>query len=368
MTENRNITGFGFLRLPKIDNELDWERINGLVDRFMELGGTYFDTCYTYLNGMSEEAIRRCVTARKPRESFLLADKLPGYLCKSYEDNRRYFDEELKRCGVDYFDVFMLHWLNAENYAAAEKYDEFRFLREVKSEGRAKRIGFSYHDGAALLDEILSAHPEVDVVQLQINYLDWESSGIESKNCYDVCVKHGKSVIVMEPVKGGTLADIPETAEKLLADLCPGRSPASWAIRFVQSLPAVEVCLSGMNAMEQVEDNMQPFAPLTDTELAALQKVKDIILGQTAVACTGCRYCEVHCPKHIPIPDIFKMYNEILRFPEDDWKIIPAYGNLTKHTGKAGDCISCGSCAKHCPQHLHIPEHIHSAATVLEKG
>ena len=362
-----NKLGFGFLRLPKIGDEYDWKTLCEMTDRFLSGGQNYFDTCYTYLNGNSELGIRKCVSERYPREQFQLAEKLPGYQCKSYEDAQRFFDEELERCGVEYFDVFMLHWLNGKNYEIAEKYDQFRFLQEKKAEGKAKRIGFSYHDSAALLDEILTAHPELDVVQLQINYLDWETAGIESGKCYETCVRHGKKIIVMEPVKGGTLASLPEDAEAYLKKMHPDWTPADWALRFVQSLPEVEICLSGMNSMEQMEANLQPFEPLNAEEIAYLMDVRPMIVKQTAIACTACRYCVTHCPQKILIPDVFKMYNEVCRYPADDWKIRPSYIQLTKNSGKASDCIACKNCERHCPQHLPISETMKLAAEKLEK-
>lgn len=362
-----NKLGFGFLRFPRKENDYDWDALNKMVDLYFDHGGTYFDTCYTYLDGHSEEGIRRCITQRYPRERFQIANKLPGYLCKSYEDAQKYFDEELVRCGVDHFDVYMLHWLNGKNYAIAEKYDQFRFLQEKKAEGKALRIGFSYHDSASLLDEILTAHPETEVVQLQINYLDWDSAGIESRRCYEVCVRHGKRVIVMEPVKGGTLAQLPEDARIHLEQLHPDWSPADWALRFVQSLPEVENCLSGMNTLEQVRQNIAPFEPLTPAEIDHLMQVRAMIEKQTAIACTGCRYCVSHCPKQIAIPDCFAMYNEICRYPDDDWKIRPSYRQLTRTTGRLSDCIGCKSCEQHCPQHLPICETIKLAADRLER-
>ena len=361
-----NKLGFGFLRLPKKEDTFDWDLVSEMVDLYMQRGGNYFDTCYTYLDGNSELGIRKCVAERKARDTFRLADKLPGYLFKKYEDCQTYFEEELRRCGVDYFDVLMLHWLNDKNFATAEKVDEFRFLREKKQEGLAKRIGFSYHGNAALLEEILTKHPEVDVVLLQINYLDWESAGIESRKCYETCVRHGKKVIVMEPVKGGTLAKIPEQAESILRAVHPDWTPADWALRFVQSLPEVEICLSGMNDIAQVEANTKPFEPLTQDEIAALMRARDVIENNTAVACTGCQYCVPHCPKKIQIPQCFKMFNEISRYPQEDWKIIPSYKQLTSTTGKASDCIGCGSCKKHCPQNLDIPEYMKEVAQKLE--
>lgn len=361
-----NKLGFGFLRLPGNGKERDWETINKMVDIFMEGGGSFFDTAYTYLNGQSEIAISKCVVQRKERHSFQLCDKMPGYQFKSYEDCQEYFDEMRKRCGVDYFDILMLHWLSEENYAIAEKYDEFRFLREKKAEGLALRIGFSYHGNAALLDKILTAHPEVDVVLIQINYLDWESAGIESRKCYETCIRHGKKIIVMEPVKGGTLAVLPEEAECMLRAVHPDWTPADWALRFVQSLPGVEICLSGMGSVEQMRDNIRSFEPLAEKEFSLLMEVRDIIERQTAVACTGCQYCVPHCPKKIPIPQYIKMYNELFRYPEDDWKIIPSYHQYTLSVGKASDCIACHGCEKHCPQKLTIAEHMKSIAQRFE--
>ena len=361
-----NKLGFGFLRLPKKDGELDWQTICSMVDVFMDGGGVFFDTCYTYLNGLSEAAIRKCVVERKHRDSFQLCDKLPGYLFKSYEDCQKYFDEELSRCGVEWFDILMLHWLNDDNYAIAEKYDEFRFLREKKAEGKAKRIGFSYHGDAALLDKILTGHPEVDVVLMQLNYLDWESEGIQSRKCYETCLRHGKSVMVMEPVKGGTLAKLPEDAEAKLRAVHPNWTPSDWALRFVQSLPGVEIALSGMGTVEQVRANIRPFEPLTGEETALLADVAEIIRGKTAVGCTGCAYCVSHCPKQIPIPKYIKLYNEITRYPGDDWKIIPTYHQMVLSAGKASDCIGCHSCEKYCPQKLSVVDHMKTIAEKFE--
>ena len=357
-----NKLGFGFLRLPKNGGEYDWESVCDMVDCFMDGGGTFFDTCYTYLDGMSEYGIRKCVVERKPRHSFQLCEKLPGYQFQSYEDGRRYFEEALVRCGVDFFDVLMLHWLNDKNYAIAEKYDEFRFLREKRAEGRAKRIGFSYHGDAALLDEILSTHPEVDAVLIQLNYLDWESEGIQSRRCYETCLRHGKSVLAMEPVKGGTLAKLPKEAEALLRARHPDWTAADWALRFVQSLSGVEICLSGMNAPEQVRANIRPFVPLTEEETRLLARAADVIKAETAVGCTGCGYCVSHCPQSLPIPQYIRLYNELRRYPGDDWKIAPVYKQQTLLNGGASVCLGCQSCEKYCPQSLPIAEHMRTIA------
>lgn len=361
-----NKLGFGFLRLPFVGEDVDYQLLNQMVDTFLEKGGRYFDTAYTYLNGKSEESIRKSVVQRHDRGSFRLADKLPGYMAKSKYDCPRYFEEQLKRCGVDYFDVYMLHWLNAANYAIAERYSEFNFLAELKAQGKAKKIGFSYHDTAALLDEILTKHPEVDYVQLQINYLDWESESIQSRLCYETAVKHGKKVIVMEPVKGGTLANVPDEATALLKSCDPTASIASHAFRFAQSLPEVETVLSGMNTMEQLTDNLQSTPPITQEHRDALKRVAQILNRSIAIPCTGCGYCLKHCPKQIAIPDYFALYNEYRRHPNEDWKIAPAYNQLAIKNGKASDCIGCKSCERNCPQKLPISEYLKQVAFAFE--
>lgn len=366
-----NKTGFGFLRPPRLDSgdekSIDFRLLNTLVDRFLELGGTYFDTAYTYLGGASEEAIRRCLVERHPRDSFLLADKLPGYQVTSREECSMYLEESLRRCGVEYFDVYLLHWLNTKNYALAERYGEFSFLQECKANGKARKIGFSYHGSPQLLDAILTAHPEVDYVQLQINYLDWDSPALEAGKCYDVACKHGKSIIVMEPVKGGSLVNLPQEAETLLKTAAPEDSTASWAIRFATSLPQVSIVLSGMNAMAQIEDNLRSFSPLTAAEREILDSAAKIIRANTAVPCTGCGYCLPHCPVSMPIPRYFSLYNEYARHPQEDWKMQHAYDALANATVKASDCLACRRCQEHCPQKLTIPEYLQKAVTAFEK-
>lgn len=365
-----NKTGFGFLRLPRQDaldeKSIDYDTLNPMVDRFLELGGKYFDTAYTYLGGASEEAIRKSLVQRHPRGSFLLADKLPGYLVKSYEECQNYFDESLRRCGVEYFDVYLLHWLNDKNYELAEKYEEFRFLQECKSSGKAKKIGFSYHDGPELLDQILTAHPEVDYVQLQINYLDWDSVSLQARKCYEVAIKHGKSIIVMEPVKGGSLANLPEKAESLLKAIRSEDSIASWAIRFAESLENVEIVLSGMNSMEQMNDNMRHFCPLNNTQWDALQQAAEIIRSNTAIPCTGCGYCTSHCPIGMPIPHYFAIFNDCARNPKEDWKMQHAYDSVKKNNPKASECIGCRQCENNCPQKINITSFLSDISNVFE--
>lgn len=362
-----NKLGFGFLRLPKDGDNIDYSLLNKMVDEFLSLKGTYFDTAYTYLDGKSEEAVRKSVVERYPRDSFCLADKLPSWKISSHEDCFRYFNEQCTRCGVSFFDVYLLHWLNRENYKTCEKHSEFSFLQELKESGKAKKIGFSYHDSASLLDEILTAHPETDIVQLQINYLDWDSASIESAKCYETAVKHGKSVVVMEPLKGGTLANLPSSAEAIFKKINPNYSNASWALRFVQSLEHVDTVLSGMNTMEQMLDNLTDFPPLSFEELTAVKQAVSIINSQTAVDCTGCRYCESHCPKKIDIPDYFALYNEIRRYPSDDWKIKPIYDEKAKTHSKASECIGCKNCERNCPQKLPITDYLIKVAEVFDK-
>lgn len=363
-----NKTGFGFLRLPRTaDKGIDYAVLNPMVDRFLALGGNYFDTAYTYLEGLSEEAIRKAVVERYPRDSFRLASKLPGYKVTEYSQCRTLFNEQLERCGVDYFDVYLLHFLTAKNYAIAEQYDEFRFLREIKAEGKARKIGFSFHDGPELLESILTAHPEVDVVLLQLNYLDWDSVSLRARELYEIAVRHGKTVLVMEPVRGGQLATLPEEAEALLRSLRPEDSMASWAIRFATNLPAAAVVLSGMNTVEQMEDNMRDFPPLSDEERAALGQCAAIIRSKTAVACTACGYCVPQCPKHIPIPSLFALYNDASRVPDDAWKIQHAYDALAKAHAAASACIACRRCEQNCPQRLSVAQLLTDVQKVFEK-
>lgn len=362
-----NKVGFGYLRLPKIENQLDYETINQITDAYLAAGGKYFDTAYSYLGGKSEEAIGRCLSARHPRRSYMLATKLAGYDVKSYEECWQQFETQRKRCGVDYFDVYMLHWLNKKNYSLAEKYNEFQFLLDLKEKGLANKIGFSYHDTANLLDDILAKHPEVDYVLLQINYLDWESDAIQSRLCYETCVKHGKKVIVMEPVKGGILANIPQPVKDVLKEIDDNATPAAHAIRFAQSLENVEIVLSGMNSLEQITENMKQIDPMTDEEMAILQRAVPLIRGDTTVNCTACGYCLKHCPKGIAIPQYFKLYNEYKRTPNDSWKITPVYDSFTLKYGKASDCISCRQCENNCPQKLPIAQYLLEIADAFER-
>ena len=348
--------GFGFLRLPLVDpndsNRVDLEATKKMVDLFLHRGFCYFDTAYTYLNGKSEMYLREALVNRYPRDAFMIASKLPCGILKKGRSPASVFEEQCQRCGVDYFDVYLLHGLDAEDAAYAEKQRCFDFMRELKKNGKVKYIGFSFHDKADELDKILSRHPEVDVVQIQLNYLDWDNPIIQSGACYNVCRKHGKPIIVMEPVKGGTLAVIPSKAVSLLK----GEAPAHRAIRFAASQPGVLLVLSGMSTMDQVAENtslMSCFKPLTQEESFVLREAAEIIRSAVAIPCTGCAYCEETCPIGIPIPKYFSLYNEKAR---DGWQVDTEsrYEAIAAALPRAKACIECGNCEKRCPQKLSV--------------
>lgn len=364
--------GFGTMRLPltNVDDptSIDLELTCQMVDTFLERGFTYFDTAYMYHSYASETAVRQALVQRHPRESFILADKLPLSQLKEADDRERIFGEQLKKCGVDYFDYYLLHCINTATYATAQALDCFTFVQQKKAQGQVKKIGFSYHDNAELLDDILNKHPEMEFVQLQLNYMDWDNDNIQARLCYEVCQKYGKPVIVMEPVKGGTLAQVPEAAEKLMRSYAPDASPASWAVRFAASQNDVIMVLSGMSDLAQLVDNtgyMQDFQPLNSDELHILQQVIAIINANTAIACTSCQYCVEGCPQNIPIPKYFALYNQYQQFGSGSNSHF-YYANYDGKYGKAADCVACGQCENHCPQHLPIIEHMQQVAQVFD--
>lgn len=362
-----NKLGFGFLRLPQTRNgEINWPLLERMVDEFLASGGSYFDTAYTYLDGKSEAALKRAVVERHPRSSFQIADKLPGWMVRRREDCERYFQEQCERCGVTFFDVYLIHWLNQSNYAIAERFDQFGFLNRLKAAGRIGKTGFSYHGDAATLEQILQEHPDVDVVQLQINYLDWDDPAMEAHKCYDIASHNGKEIVVMEPVKGGTLADLPDEALQLLHQAAPHESAASWAIRFAQSLEQVNIVLSGMNTLEQMRDNMRDVPPLSTEEYALLEQVSAILARSIAIPCTGCRYCVKGCPQNIAIPDYFRIYNAYRRYPSEGWKMKPVYASIAQSSGKASDCINCRACERNCPQQISVTKWLKEVAKSLE--
>lgn len=368
--------GFGLMRLPQVDpndwqSPIDVEACKEMVDYFLENGFTYFDTAWMYCGFGSEKATKEFLVDRHPRESFTLATKLHGGFFDSEEEMEQIFSTQLDNCGVTYFDYYLLHDIGEDHYKKYTELNCFEWLSKKKEQGLVKHMGFSYHDGAKLLDRVLTEHPEVEFVQLQINYLDWESEAIQSRRCYEVCVKHKKPVIVMEPVKGGTLANVPEEAAKLFQDYAPHMSVPSWAIRFAASWPNVKMVLSGMGNMDMVRDNisyMKEFKPLSEEEMELVKKATDVINSNIAIPCTGCAYCVDGCPKKIAIPKYFSLYNAEKQeyagkgfTPQGEY-----YERLTANNGKASECIGCAKCEKVCPQHLPIRENLKLVAKQFE--
>lgn len=353
----KNKLGFGFMRLPLKNPDdqtaIDYETLNKMVDTFMERGFTYFDTAWMYMGYESEIAIRESLVKRHPRNTFTVASKLPAGYLKSAEDRETIFNKQLEKTGLDYFDYYLVHNVNATTLPNVDKYDCFGFIAQKKKEGKIKNIGFSFHDKADLLEQVLKAHPEVDFVQLQINYIDWDNPSIQSRKCYEIAQKYNKPVVVMEPVKGGSLAMVPPSIEKIFKDAEPDMSVASWAIRYVASLPGVMMVLSGMSNMEQLLDNtsyMQNFKPLDDAETRTIEKAIKTLHDEIA------------------IPDYFALYNAEKQERSD--KPFNAqrmyYANLIKEHGKASSCIGCRMCEKHCPQHIEISQWMKEVAKTFE--
>lgn len=363
--------GFGFMRLPLIDEQVDIEKVKELVDAFMARGFTYFDTAMPYHRGNSEIALREALVKRYNRESYTITDKLSFFMMKKKEDMVPFFEGQLERLGVDYIDYYFLHGLSYDTYQQAIQWGAFDFVSELKKARKIKHIGISFHDKADVLEEILSHHPEIELVQIQLNYLDWLDNNVQSKACYEVCEKYNKSVAIMEPLKGGALVNVSEDVEAVLKEANPEMSVASWGIRFAASHKNVMVVLSGMNEMAQLEDNMSymdDFEPLNKEELAVIEKVTDMIKSSIAIPCTGCRYCieENECPMQIAIPDYFNIYNNLKRFGQKQMMVAYTYyGNLSKTHGKASACIECGMCENVCPQHLNIRDYLKEVGEVL---
>lgn len=361
--------GFGLMRLPEKDGQIDHERVCTMVDKYMAAGLNYFDTAYIYHGGKSEVAAREAIVKRYKRDSFMLATKLPAWEIKKAEDVDRIFNEQLERAGVDYFDFYLLHSIeDGYNYDTYVKYDCFEWGKKMKAEGKIKHFGFSFHGSPELLKTIVDSHPEVEFVQIQLNYLDRQSPEVRSQELYDILSKRNIPMIVMEPVKGGKLANLaPKEAAKFKA-VRPEKSIASWALRFVGSQPGVMTILSGMSTEEQMDDNIGTFAsfePLSEEEMKVVDEVTEDMLTAPQIGCTKCRYCCDGCPMKIEIPEVFEIVNTLRRCPNDGNARID-YEELKEESGKAADCVGCGQCEKVCPQHLPIIELMKEAAEMLD--
>ena len=339
--------GFGCMRLPMAGDQVDLEQTCRMVDRFLEAGFNYFDTAHGYIGGQSETALRHCLTSRHSRDRYILTNKLSPNLFSTAEDIRPLFQSQLDACGVDYFDFYLMHAMNAKFHAQYQEVGAMEVVQALKAEGKIRHIGMSFHDTAEVLDRILTAWPQIEVVQIQFNYADYSDPNVQSKACYDVCVKHGKPVIVMEPVKGGSLVNLPRKA----LDLLTGGSPASYAIRFAASPSQMMMVLSGMSNIDQMEDNisyMADFKPLTQEEYDLIGQVRTLYQAQHRIPCTACRYCVDGCPAGIPIPDLFAAFNNLRQGKEgaaEGYNAAPARG---------ADCVDCGQCEGICPQNLQI--------------
>lgn len=360
--------GFGLMRLPKKGLHTDIEQVKNMVDLFMEAGFTYFDTAYVYLG--SEAAIKKALVDRYPRESFTLATKLNAMMMAPTEKAaKKQFYTSLERTGAGYFDYYLLHAMMEGGYKKYDKFHLWDFVGEQKAKGLVKHMGFSFHAGPQLLDWLLKEHPEVDFVQLQINYADWENPSVTARANYEVARKHGKSIVVMEPVKGGNLANPPAAVKRLLDEYHPDMSYASWAIRFVASLDGIITVLSGMSNIQQMEDNlsyMKKFQPLNEAEQKIIQEAQRILGNSSTIPCTACHYCTEGCPKKIPIPEIFSAMNKQLGNGQMAGAVSD-YWKATSLTGKASECINCRQCERICPQHLGITDYLKQCVDALEK-
>lgn len=345
--EIRGQLGFGFMRLPKIGEDVDIPQTMRMVDAYLEGGFNYFDTAHGYLDGQSERALKTCLTDRYPRERYILTNKLSNNFFEKQEDIRPLFRQQLEACGVDYFDFYLMHAQSAERFEKYKRARAYETALELKVEGKIRHLGISFHDSPQVLDRILTEYPQIEVVQIQFNYLDYDDPKVQSRGCYEVCRRHGKPVFVMEPVKGGALVNLPEQAQKLFANL--GGCAAGYALRYAAGFPGIRAVLSGMSTLEQVRQNvalMSRFRPLNAEEQAAVEQVRGILRGESSIACTGCRYCTEVCPMGIPIPELFARHNEKCR--------TGVLSGSLPEGGRPGDCLGCGRCEEICPQQLNI--------------
>lgn len=363
--------GFGLMRFPKLESgETDVEQIKTMVDMFMAAGQTYFDTAYVYGDGESEKIAKEVLVDRYPRESFKLATKLSAWLEGIDEESaKQQFYTSLERTGAGYFDYYLLHALQDSNYKKYDEYHIWDFVKEQKEKGLIRHWGFSFHGTPKLLDELLTVHPDVEFVQLQLNYADWEDPEILARANYEVMRKHGKSIVIMEPVKGGTLANPPGTVREIFDAANKDASYASWAIRYAASLEGIITVLSGMSDIAQMEDNlsyMKEFKPLDEKEQAVIDKAREALSEIDSIPCTACRYCTSGCPVQIPIPDIFAARNRQIIWEQTE-KGQKDYESAVEKAGKASDCIECGQCVSACPQQIPVIDRLKECAEAFGK-
>ncbi len=361
--------GFGLMRLPQKDGKIDIDEFCRMADMYMEAGLNYFDTAYTYHGGKSESAAKEAVVKRYPRESFKLTTKLPGWELKSEADRDRIFNEQLERAGVDYFDFYLLHSIENENVDVYEKLDCFNWGLQKKAEGRIRHFGFSFHGSPEMLERLLDENPEIEFVQIQLNYIDWDNPVVQSGRLYDILSKRNIPIIVMEPVKGGSLAKLKPEIEAKFRAVRPDASAASWAFRYVASLPGVMTILSGMTHEDQMRDNISTFTnfkPLTEEDRKTFDEVIAMMKSIPQIGCTACRYCVDGCPMKIGIPDVFRSINFMNLF-DDTERPLAMYKNLiSSGSGRASDCIACGQCEGVCPQHLPVISLMKDASAKLD--
>ena len=363
--------GFGLMRLPILNGNdacVDLEQVCHMVDHFLEQGFTYFDTAYPYHHGFSERTVKTALVERHPRESFLLADKMPIFRVKGPDDASANFEEQLDRTGAGYFDLYLLHAMHADRLRTVKECKVWEYLLGEKERGRIRRLGFSFHDTPEVLDNILNDLPEAEFVQLQINYADWEDDDVQARRCYEVARKHGKPVIVMEPIRGGSLASENAVCAPLLKKADPQATMASWALRYAAGLPGVAMVLSGMSTLEQLQQNVALFnsmKPLSEQEQTVLAQAADMLRAAGAIPCTGCKYCVEGCPAEINIPDILELLNDYARFGSLE-SARRSYEYRTREKGLASACVNCGQCFSVCPQHIESAEHMARAAELFE--
>ncbi|MBE6486837.1 MAG: 4Fe-4S dicluster domain-containing protein [Methanosphaera stadtmanae] len=365
--------GFGFMRLPIINgdvSQIDYNKVNTLVDYYIENGGRYFDTGFNYHNGKSEEAIKKCVIDRYSRDEVLIADKMPIYGMTINDNPENIFQTQLERCGLDYFDYYLVHNTSDLFYnGVCKQLNVFDYLREFKKEGLINKLGISHHGTPEALNQVLTENQDIEFVQLQINYVDWKNDAVQAKKCYEIVKDNGLDVFVMEPLKGGNLVNVPEKVEKLFQSYNQ-KSPVNWALSYVLNLSSVALVLSGMSDLKELQENMsivKDFKTMNNDELEIIKQARDIINDSIEIPCTYCDYCFKYCPKQIPISKYFSIFNDEKQSKVDQMLNYLYYDNYAEKFTKASSCVKCGACEKVCPQQINITEELEKVVNLFEK-